>query len=81
MSDAGSTDATAIAFSNDMSRSMYPMAHESWLSLPPASAAAVNWLLSARLDKYHGSPLIYPGQSSLDGFIPLVFGPVLQGLH
>ena len=45
--DAGSTDTTAIAFPNDMSRSKYPMTHESWLSLPPAPAAAVNWLTSA----------------------------------
>jgi hypothetical protein len=45
--DAGSTDKTAIAFPNDMSRSNYLMAHESWLSLPSASVAALNWLTSA----------------------------------
>src|SRR5579863_5207148 len=45
--DAGCTDATAIAFPNDMSRSKYPMMHESWLALPPEPAAAVNWLTSA----------------------------------
>jgi hypothetical protein len=38
--DAGSTDTTAIAFPNDMSRSKYPTMHESWL--PPPPAAAVN---------------------------------------
>ena len=47
LADAGSTDTTAIAFPNDMSRSKYPMAHESWLSLPPVPPAAVNWLTSA----------------------------------
>ena len=45
--DAGSTDTTAIAFPNDMSRSKYPMMHESWLALPSEPAAAVNWLTSA----------------------------------
>jgi hypothetical protein len=45
--DAGSTDTTAIAFPNDMSRSTYPMAHDSWLALPPEPASAVNWLTSA----------------------------------
>jgi hypothetical protein len=45
--DAGSTDTTAIAFANDMSRSKYPMMHESWLVLPPEPPAAVNWLTSA----------------------------------
>jgi hypothetical protein len=43
--DAGSTDTRAIAFPNDMFRSVYPMAHASWLALPPA--AAVSWLTSA----------------------------------
>jgi hypothetical protein len=45
LSDAGSTDTTAIAFPNDMSRSKYPMMHELSLPLPPP--AAVNWLTSA----------------------------------
>jgi hypothetical protein len=30
-----------------MSRSKYPMMHESWLALLPEPAAAVNWLTSA----------------------------------
>jgi hypothetical protein len=42
--EAGSTDTTAIAFPKDMSRSKYPMMHESWLAPPPEPAAAVNWL-------------------------------------
>jgi hypothetical protein len=37
----------AIALVNDMSRSKYPMTHDSWLALPPEPAAAVNWLTSA----------------------------------
>ncbi len=45
--DAGSTDTTAIAFPNDMSRWKYPMMHESWLSPPPPPAADLNWLTSA----------------------------------
>ena len=45
--DAGSIDTAAIAFPNDMSRSKYPMMHESWLSLPLPPPAAVNWLTSA----------------------------------
>src|SRR5690242_9956040 len=46
-SDAGTTDTTAIALPNDMSRSKYPMMHESWLALPAEPPAAVNWLISA----------------------------------
>jgi hypothetical protein len=30
-----------------MSRSTYPVAHDSWLALPPEPAAAMNWLTSA----------------------------------
>jgi len=45
--EAGSTATTAIAFPNDMSRSKYPMAHESWLLLASAPDAAVNLLISA----------------------------------
>ena len=41
--EAGATDATAIAFPNDMSRAKYPTAHDSWLP-PSAPDAAVNWL-------------------------------------
>src|SRR6185437_16782216 len=44
LADAGSTDSTAIAFPNDMSRSKHPMMHESWLPLPSVPPAAVNWL-------------------------------------
>src|SRR5690348_11315834 len=54
--DAGSTDTTAIAFPNDMSRSKYPMTHESWLPLPPPPAAAVNWLVSALVHWPGGPP-------------------------
>jgi hypothetical protein len=45
--DAGSTDTMAIALLNDISRSMYPVAHDSWLALAPEPAAALNWLISA----------------------------------
>ena len=68
--DAGSTDTTAIAFPNDMSRSKYPMAHESWLSPPPVLAADVNWLTSALVhwpgaDRWAG-PAHAPGRRVRD---------------
>ena len=47
VSDAGTTDDTAIAFLNDMSRLKSPMTHDSPLVVPPTSAAVVNWLTSA----------------------------------
>jgi hypothetical protein len=47
LSDAGSTDAMAIAFRNDMSCLTYLITHDSPLALPPAMAAAANWLTSA----------------------------------
>src|ERR1700678_3830718 len=43
----GVTDVTAIAFPNDMSRSVYPVMHESSLLLPSEPFAAANWLTSA----------------------------------
>jgi hypothetical protein len=54
--DAGSTDTTAIAFPNDMSRSKYPMMHESWLFLPLPPPAAVNWLTSAPVQRPGAAP-------------------------
>jgi hypothetical protein len=53
--EAGATDTTSIAFGNDVSRSKYPMMHESWLALPSEPDALVNWLTSAAV-QWPGDP-------------------------
>jgi hypothetical protein len=58
LADAGATETTAIAFSNDMSRSKYPVMQESWLE-PSEPDAATNLLTSA-LVQCSGADLALP---------------------